>query len=149
MPSFEDRLRRAMVRGLQDAGEKMFTESDRDVPVDKGELKKSGVFRRLPDGFEIVYRSGHAVPVHFGVPAHDEWVRRHWVRPHRMRIRPRSTVSGRWRLVAVRGHFRGPFSRHMNDRAARPWLQDAVDRVYPDIGRYIKRRIVLEFGGSS
>jgi hypothetical protein len=149
MPHFEDSLTQAMVRGLQDAGEAMFVIADRDVPVDKGTLKKSGTFRRLPDGFEIAYRTPYAAAVHFGVSAHTEQVRRHWVRAHRMRIRPQSTMAVRRRTVQVAGHFRGPFERHVSERGPRPWLQDAVDRIYPDIGQYIKRRIVLVFGGSA
>lgn len=136
----ENRLVRAMTRGLQDFGEAVFLLSQQPgyVPVDKGTLKKSGVLRLLPNGFEIVYRTPYAAPVHFGVPEHDETVRRHWVRPFR-RIKPRSTL--------VHGHFRGPFGRHMSTREARPWLQNAVDSLYPEIGKYLKRRLVIEFQG--
>jgi hypothetical protein len=148
MPA-EHRLKDTMVRGLQDFGQAVFALSQQSgyVPVDKGTLKKSGVFRLLPNGFEIAYRTPYAAPVHFGVAEHDERVRQHWVRPFRRR--PVFVTARRIKAhsTLVHGHYRGPFTRHVRERAARPWLQDAVDALYPKIGEYMKRRLVIEFSG--
>jgi hypothetical protein len=150
MGRLKERLIRAMVRGLQDFGDVVFTDSQRDVPVDRGTLKKSGVFRRLPDGFEIAYRAPYAAPVHFGVKAHDEQVRRHYVRLHRRKIYMRTVMrKGRptryYRHGMVRAHYRGPFTRHVKDRPARPWLQDSLDRHMPELGQYLGRQLGREF----
>jgi hypothetical protein len=147
MPQLEDRLSSTAVKGIQDLGEAIFYLSQRYVPVDKGFLKKSGVFRRLPNGFEIVYRTPYAAAVHFGVPEHDERVRQHWVRTYSMRPRPAGPRRVKARTVLVHGHYRGPFIRHMHERLPRPWLQDAVDELYPKLGEYIRRRMIIEFRG--
>ena len=152
MPQLENKSVRAALKGLQDFGEAVFTLSQRGVPVDKGTLKKSGVLRLLPNGFEIAYRTPYAAPVHFGVPEHDERVQRHFVHPYQRKTARGGVLFGsprriRTRSVLVHGHYRGPFSRHMRDRAARPWLQDAFDELYPELGKYLKQRFVIEFGG--
>lgn len=138
----EDRLIAAMVRAIHDWGDLVFTTSQRDVPVDKGTLKKSGILRKLPNGIEIVYRTPYAWPVHEGVPEHDERVRQHFVRSHLRRKRRQA----RRRTIMVRSHLRGPFTRHMSERKARPWLRNAVERHYPRLSRMFGQRLALEFG---
>ena len=141
------RLCRAAVRGLHDFGDHVFAVSQVNVPVDRGTLKKSGRIRYLKSGVEISYGTPYAVPVHEGVPEHDEEVQRHYVRPHKRRIF-RLTRTGRRRPVRrtfVRGHYRGPFRRHVRERSARPWLREAIEEALPDLGYYILRRLREEF----
>lgn len=52
---------------LSTAGaEVVFELSQKDVPVDTGELKDSGKVIQKDDGAEVIYTAEHAAPVEFG-----------------------------------------------------------------------------------
>jgi hypothetical protein len=153
-----DHLQQLMVRALQDIGDRMFAESQRIVPVDRGTLKRSGFIRYLPDGVEFGYRTPYAARVNFGLPAgYSEVVRRHTVRAHRRRVR--TVLIGRRRYhwnpktqrfargsayVQVRSHSRGPFvRRYPRGVQGSHYMERAVDKYMPTVGRsiasYIRR----------
>ena len=142
--SLETRLISAMEAGLGRAVEEIFAFSQRDVPVDKGTLKKSGGIRKIPNGWEIFYRTPYAPTVEFGFDAHEQRVRRHYVMDHQRRrfrgkrLRPR-------RYISVRAHYRGPFTRHMPARAGQYFLAGAVEQVRPRFGRHVGRALAREF----
>lgn len=141
--SLEVKLTRAMESGLRKAVDEIFAISQRDVPVDKGTLKKSGGIRRIKGGWEIYYRTPYAAPVEFGFEAHQQWVRRHYVMEHeRRRFRGRKLRPRRY--ISVRAHYRGPFTRHMPARAGRFFLANAVAEVRPRITRYVAQSLMRE-----
>lgn len=144
MSKLMDRLVEAMLKGLEDVADEIFTLSQRDVPVDKATLKKSGLVRRITNGWEVVYRAPHAAVNEFGYDAHEQQVRRHPVRAHyRRRFRGRK-LSPR-RKISVKAHYRGPFERHMSARAGRHYLGRSVESVRPRMGRILGRRLAREF----
>lgn len=75
-------LKQAILEGIWDCGDAIFSTSQTLVPVDKGHLKKSGRVRRLRNGVQIAYRTPYAAAVEFGWNRHGEYVKRHWVRAH-------------------------------------------------------------------
>lgn len=132
-----------MERGLEHVASEIFTISQRDVPVRKGTLKKSGGIRRIPGGWEIFYRTPYAHTVEFGFDAHWQQVRRHYVMSHdRRRFRGRALRPRRY--IQVRAHWRGPFPRYMPARAGQYFLQGAVDQVRPRFGRYVGQSLARE-----
>lgn len=132
-------MEQALVRGVQDVGDQMFTESQRIVNVDRGTLKKSGFIRYLRDGVEFGYRTPYARRVNSGVAA-DYWeaVRRHVVRSHRRRL------PAAKRYVRVRQHMRGPFKRLIKRREGSQFMEKSIEKIRPQIGRIILRRLKAE-----
>lgn len=133
-----DRVAKAMVLGIRDLRDLMFTESQRIVNVDRGTLKKSGFTKNLPDGAEFGYRAPYAARVNFGLPkGYTEAVRRHRVRAHRRRLARASR-----RYVKVREHYRGPFKRvYAKGVKGSQFMERSVDKFMPQAGKVIGRRI--------
>lgn len=66
----ESKLRKAIIKGLQRNGDRIFDVSQRTeecyVPVDTGMLKKSGYKKNISKGFEIGYVTPYAADVEYG-----------------------------------------------------------------------------------
>ncbi len=85
---FEERLRDAIVGGLQEAGAEMYRAASISAPRDTGKLVNSGFIQRLPDGVRFGFSAKHAGVVDRGYDAHPQNVRRHAVRSHLRRATP-------------------------------------------------------------
>jgi hypothetical protein len=79
---FAKKIQDAIVAGIRDCGEQIFKDSQMYVPVDKGQLKKSGRTKKIYNGFQIAYRTPYAAAVEYGYGPMVERVSRHWVREH-------------------------------------------------------------------
>lgn len=137
MSDMVGRLTTAIVRGLQDAGDLMFAQTQRVVNVDTGMLKKSGFLRYLPDGVMFGYRTPYAGKVNFGWAAQREMVRRHNVRRHRRRLY--NSVRA---YTYVRRHERGPFSRMGSAHAGYHYMEAGIDMYLKDLPKIIGRQLV-------
>lgn len=80
----EDRIIQGFLRGLQDMGVQAFQRSQRLVPVDTGNLKRSGSVRLTPDGVEIRYSAPYAMNVELGHLRRNTTVNAHWRPPTRI-----------------------------------------------------------------
>jgi len=58
----------AVVLGIQRNGDRIFDISQQKVPVDTGNLKRSGFVNRLDNGIEMGYRAPYAAAVENGIP---------------------------------------------------------------------------------
>jgi hypothetical protein len=134
MPSFADRLEQELVRGIQDLGAAVFRDSQRDVPVRTGRLKRSGYIRRLSNGVEI----GYTAPYAFSVE-HGDWG---LARPRGGPARPQSVSSA---SIFVRRPGRRP-PRVTAGARPRRFLQGAVDRNLPGWGKTVEARLQRAFG---
>ena len=137
-----DAFIRALVKGLQAFGDDVFTESQRNVPVDKGTLKDSGEIVPLDNGFLIHYRTEYAARQEFGVePGTVEQVPRHPVKRHHVK----SFVRNKPKQVKVVAHYRGPFDRGPFERRypsgvpGRFYLTNAFEKFKPRLIEFITR----------
>ncbi len=124
-----------LVEGLHDAGDEIFTESQVNVPVDKGMLKRSGTLIKLINGFRIYYRTSYAKRQEFGVaPGTVEHVKKHQVRAHMRK------QKNRRKKVSVIAHNRGPFDRtYPKGVPGRFYLTNAWQKVKPRLARFITK----------
>ena len=143
MPSYgwtvkdPEKFMATLIAGIHAMGDEVFTQSQRDVPVDKGTLKKSGTLIKTDMGFRIIYRTSYAARQEFGVePGTVEKVKRHEVRKHNRMIRP----AGRKRRkkVTVREHQRGPYTRTFpRGIPGRFYLSNAWEQSRPRLTQFI------------
>lgn len=155
---FGAKMRKAAVRGLQDVGDEMFRHSQGIVNVDRGTLKKSGFIERLDDGVTWGYRAPYARAVNDGYNAHDERVRRHFVREHRRLVKGvriggkayrYSPRKGRFvkggKYGTVKAHWRGPFTRHVRRREGSHYMERSIDAIKPRLAEIVGRRLRMAF----
>jgi hypothetical protein len=118
-------VREQIISEIHGVGQQIFDQTQSDVPVASGDLKRSGRIRKWADGFIIEYLAPHASRVESGIePGTREHVRQHSVRRHRRKVGRRET-----KVVTVRFHRRGPFERVYNKgREGVHFLSNAWDR---------------------
>jgi len=103
---------RAVKRAIWDLADEIMRECDRTVPVDEGNLKRSGNVR-YGDGYAVVgYNSPYGKYVHDGTAPHD--------------IVPRNAKA-----LHFQGEGGDVFAKRVHHPGTRPqpWLQNAIDRV--------------------
>lgn len=57
MADFVEKLEREFIIAIQKMGEEIYRDSQRNVPKNSGQLKRSGYIRKLSNGIEIGYGS--------------------------------------------------------------------------------------------
>ena len=62
-------IRSAVYKGIKRNADRIFDLSQKDCPVDRGTLKRSGYVRKLKNGAVIGYRAPYAAAVEFGTKA--------------------------------------------------------------------------------
>lgn len=132
--NFVEKLEQEFVRGIQDVGLAIFRESQRQVPVRTGELRRSGYARKLADGIEIGYRAPYAFSVEYGD--------RRYQRSRRGLQRP-SDVS------SASIFRRGPMKRQPKiDPRSKPrhFVKNSVDKVLPRWHLIVGARLQRTFG---
>lgn len=142
-----DVQREAIKAGLRDAADDVFAASQRNVPVDKGTLKKSGSVVETEDSVTVGYNTPYAEYVHEGTAAHIIMPRIAKVLafpPSGARgvIRDGQRVGlmefdGRKEIVPL---VFAKQVRHPGTRA-QPFLADAVAESRPRWHEYVARRI--------
>jgi len=126
---------RAVVKGMHQIGDQIFTESQIEVPVDEGTLKKSGVPEYLENGFRITYRTSYAAKQEFGLPpGHTESVRGYRVRRYTRKTGKR---SGGKRVI-VPAHNVGSHSRtYKKGLQGKFYLTGPYNRARPKLIKFI------------
>ena len=142
-----DVQREAIKAGLRDVADDVFAASQRNVPVDKGTLKKSGSVVETEGSITVGYNTPYARYVHDGTAAHI--------------ILPRLAKVLAFPPSGARGVYRGGqrvglvefggrksvvplvFARavHHPGTKAQPYLADAVTESQPRWHEYVARRI--------
>jgi len=140
-------------------GSEMYRISQMYVPVDKGNLKRSGQLILIPKGFILRYTKAYARRIEYGMAAHTEHVRHSHVRAHRRRTKrrkspaerakarygrmPRGYVVKRFTATHtwVRGHTRRPHSRKVPRQAAQPYIRPARSQVLKRMPRLLRQQL--------
>lgn len=133
MADFTERLEKELVRAVQGMGESIFRDSQRNVPVVTGQLKRSGYIRRLPNGIEIGYSAPYAAKIEYG-----------YIEPRRSRVRlarPQDVSSSSiFLLRPVRSR-----SAPVKGLKPRHYLTNAVDRALSrwgvTVGSHLQRTL--------
>lgn len=133
MADLGERIEAAFIKGIQDAGEAIYRESQRRVPVITGQLKRSGYVRKLPDGVEIGYRAPYAFSVEHGDPRYN--------RSRKRLARPQDVSSA---SIFSRGPLR---RRPRIDPRGKPrhYMKSAVGQVLPRWGKIVGARLQKTF----
>lgn len=132
--NFVEKLERELIRGVQDVGAAIFRESQRQVPVRSGELKRSGYVRKLPDGVEVGYRAPYAFAVETGDHRYQ--------RARRDALRPGDVART---SIFSKGPMRRP--PRIDPRAKpRHYLKGSVDRTLPRWHLIVGARLQRTFG---
>lgn len=152
----DDALRSGINRALNRIGIKWQAGAKQATPVDTGRLRSSIAFvtptvRALhttayeghvetymppearPNSVHVGTNVDYARAVHEGVPAHTEWVKRHWVRPHK-----RKTKHG---VVMVQGHYRGEHKRRAPERRASKFIENPGKQLLPEFIRIFREEL--------
>lgn len=128
-----DELAAEMERAIYDVADQIFAISQRNAPVDRGTLKKSGSVR-YGRGYALIgYNTPYAETVHDGHAPHTRQVSAH----------RRVLMSGA--VVSVRSH-----ARRMGELTGRPYLDNAIRDVLDDLPRELRdsidiRRLEVEY----
>ena len=138
-----------LVTGLHGFGDQVFTESQRNVPVDEGTLKKSGVIVKSSTGFKILYRTSYAWRQEKGVePGTTETVKKHMVKAHTRKTSntPKKVgISGNLSVrltpvTLVQEHERGPFERTYEEGiAGKHYVGNAFEKYRPKLAAFITK----------
>jgi len=73
----KQKIKDAIIAAIQKAGHRGFQDSQRNVPVETGRLKRSGSEKSREDGVEITYEAPYASFVHDGTQAGERHVKAH------------------------------------------------------------------------
>src|SRR5882757_1269322 len=105
MTVLTDKLGRAVLQAIRSSGEQMFTDSQINVPVKTGFLKRSGYRKYSATGYEFGYLAPYAAIINWGAPAHWETVPAHNREAHVRMVRwmtKKGTLSKTRRRQQVR-----------------------------------------------
>jgi len=98
-------VKQAIIRALQRLGDSILDKSQRNVPVDRGTLQRSGYTKKLAGrGVEVGYTAPYAAQQEFGMPSLPyQGTQRVQIRPYSYRL---VDNAGNVRNVDVPGHER-------------------------------------------
>lgn len=140
-------------------GQEMWRISQMYVPVDSGDLKRSGKLFLIPNGFILRYGMPYSARIEYGMRAHTEHVRKARVRAHRRRTKrrkspvaramarygrlPRGYVVKRFTETStwVRGHTRKAHSRKVPRQRAQPYMRPARYQVLRRLPRLLRQEL--------
>lgn len=153
------RMNPAMEAVLHRVGLEMHRISQMYVPVDKGDLKRSGKVFLIPGGFILRYGMPYARRIEYGMAAHTERVRKARVKAHRRRVKKRRSPEERARKrfgylprgyvvkrfgehhTWVRGHTRKSHIRNVPRQKAQPYIRPARYQVLRRMPRLLRQQL--------
>lgn len=145
----EDRITTAFMEGTKTLLKEIFRESQQNVPVKSGDLKRSGRIVFSSGGGQIIYTSDHADTVENGYPEHVQTVSEHTrkARKYKIPVRAVSATSATTKRTP-RYHWKTTaesrvqsYTRRMPAREGTHFLSNAVETVLDRLDKVMKDKL--------
>ncbi len=108
---FRTKVKEALIEAIHERVKDAYGRSQVKVPVDTGDLKRSGTEEDLDNGAKVEYKKEYASIVERGFPEHYEQIKGHYkkngvfVRNHTRKVKERKPVN------YIKDSFEGSFER--------------------------------------
>tara|TARA_R100000808_G_scaffold2947_3_gene11041 strand:- start:10232 stop:10822 length:591 start_codon:yes stop_codon:yes gene_type:complete len=143
----KDKILKAITKGVQVNGKHVFQRSQQYVPVQTGQLKKSGGFSAKKDGWILNYRAPYAADVHSRPYSSNEEEQPQTVGAHIRRAFRRKDGT-QVKATKVKGYYLTKSGKRLrrDPRQGGKYLTRAVDTEMPDLTTNVFNALQRQFG---
>jgi len=120
------KVKEALLKAIQEAGNRGFSLSQANCPVDTGFLKSSGAGKPLANGTEIAYTAQYASEVERGVSAGNRHVKAHTRSGHKVKA----------------------YDYYTRGQAANPFIEKSLMNAFSTFSKDVEDSLKSSFGGN-